>query len=181
MSSSCRKATEVLGRVEYGSTAAAPTEGRDPTPGPGAYRRAERFVSADVGGHHGLLRKELHRQRADQALADRLHNSSTSTLVQLRDPLADHAHADADELIYVVAGEGTHKVAGQERQLSGGVFTIVPRGNSHSIVRRGRQPLVIISTLSGPPCQTDSSSAQGSGLRAQARSSSQWSKVLPEP
>jgi hypothetical protein len=25
--------------------------------------------------------------------------SSTSTLVQLRDPLADHAHADSDELI----------------------------------------------------------------------------------
>ena len=63
------------------------------------------------------------------------------------------SHADADELIYVVAGEGTHKVAGQERQLSGGVFAIVPRGNSHSMVRRGRQPLVIISTLSGPPCQ----------------------------
>jgi mannose-6-phosphate isomerase-like protein (cupin superfamily) len=82
-------------------------------------------------------------------------NSSTSTLVQLRDPLADHAHADADELIYVVAGEGTHKVAGQERQLAGGVFAIVPRGNSHSIVRRGRQPLVMISTLSGPPCQPE--------------------------
>ena len=79
--------------------------------------------------------------------------SSTSTLVQVRDPLPDHAHADADELIYVVAGEGTHKVAGQERQLAGGVFAIVPRGNSHSMVRRGRQPLVIISTLSGPPCQ----------------------------
>ena len=80
-------------------------------------------------------------------------NSSTSTLVQLRELLADQAHPDADELIYVVAGEGTHKVAGQERQLSGGVFAIVPRGNSHSIVRRGGRPLVIISTLSGPPCQ----------------------------
>ncbi len=82
-------------------------------------------------------------------------NSSTSSLVQIRDPLADHAHADADELIYVVAGEGTHKVAGQERQLASGVFVIVPRGNSHSIVRRGRQPLVMISTLSGPPCQKE--------------------------
>jgi mannose-6-phosphate isomerase-like protein (cupin superfamily) len=82
-------------------------------------------------------------------------NSSTSTLVQLRDPLPDHVHADADELIYIVAGEGTHKVAGQERPLSGGVFAIVPRGNSHSIVRRGRQPLVMISTLSGPACQKE--------------------------
>ncbi len=79
--------------------------------------------------------------------------SSTSTLVQLRDPLADHAHADADELIYIVAGEGTHKIGGKEQPLSGGVFTIIPRGTTHSLTRRGRQPLVIISTLSGPPCQ----------------------------
>jgi len=79
--------------------------------------------------------------------------SSTSTLVQLRDPVADHAHADADELIYIVAGEGTHKIGGKEQSLSGGVFTIIPRGTTHSLTRRGRQPLVIISTLSGPPCQ----------------------------
>jgi mannose-6-phosphate isomerase-like protein (cupin superfamily) len=79
--------------------------------------------------------------------------SATSTLVQLRDPLADHAHNDSDELIYVVAGEGTHKVAGREYPLSGGVFSVVPRGVTHGIVRRGRQPLVIISTMSGPPCQ----------------------------
>jgi len=79
--------------------------------------------------------------------------ASTSTLVQLRDPLADHAHNDADELIYVVAGEGTHKVGGREYPLSGGVFSVVPRGVTHGIVRRGRQPLVIISTMSGPPCQ----------------------------
>jgi mannose-6-phosphate isomerase-like protein (cupin superfamily) len=80
--------------------------------------------------------------------------SSTSTLIQLREPLVEHAHADADELIYVVAGEGTHKVAGKDQALSGGVFSIVPRGITHGIVRRSRQPLVIISTLSGPPCQT---------------------------
>jgi mannose-6-phosphate isomerase-like protein (cupin superfamily) len=82
--------------------------------------------------------------------------SSTSTLVQLREPIADHAHTDADELIYVVAGEGTHKVGGREHSLSGGVFSTVPRGMTHSIVRRGRQPLVIISTLSGPACQPGS-------------------------
>jgi hypothetical protein len=81
--------------------------------------------------------------------------SSTSTLVQLREPLADHNHADQDELIYVVAGEGTLKIDGRDYSLSGGVFSAVPRGTSHSIVRRGRQPLVLISTLGGTPCQPD--------------------------
>ncbi len=79
--------------------------------------------------------------------------SSSSTVIQLRDPLAEHSHADQDELIYVVAGEGSHRIAGRDYQVSGGVFTVVPRGTPHSITRRGRQPLVIISTLSGTPCQ----------------------------
>jgi mannose-6-phosphate isomerase-like protein (cupin superfamily) len=81
-------------------------------------------------------------------------STTTSMLVQLREPLAEHAHADADELIYIVAGEGTHKIGGREYQLSSGVFSIVPRGVTHVITRRGRQPLVFISTMSGPPCQT---------------------------
>jgi mannose-6-phosphate isomerase-like protein (cupin superfamily) len=79
--------------------------------------------------------------------------SASSQVIQLRDPLADHSHADQDELIYVVAGEGSHRVGGRDFQLSGGVFSVVPRGTTHSITRRGRQPLVIISTLSGTPCQ----------------------------
>jgi mannose-6-phosphate isomerase-like protein (cupin superfamily) len=79
--------------------------------------------------------------------------SSTATVIQLRDPLAEHSHADQDELIYVVAGEGSHRIAGHDYQLSGGVFSAVPRGTTHSITRRGRQPLVLISTLSGTPCQ----------------------------
>lgn len=78
--------------------------------------------------------------------------TTTSTLMQLREPLSEHGHADADELLYVVAGEGTQKIGGREYQLSGGVFSIVPRGVTHSITRSGRQPLVIISTLSGPEC-----------------------------
>jgi hypothetical protein len=81
--------------------------------------------------------------------------STASMLVQLKEPIAEHTHGDADELIYVVGGEGTHKVGGREYPLSSGVFTVVPRGVSHSIVRRGRLPLVFISTLSGPPCQPE--------------------------
>jgi quercetin dioxygenase-like cupin family protein len=79
--------------------------------------------------------------------------SAMSQVIQLRDPLAEHTHADQDESIYVVAGEGSHRVGGRDFQLSGGVYSVVPRGTAHSITRRGRQPLVIISTLSGTPCQ----------------------------
>jgi mannose-6-phosphate isomerase-like protein (cupin superfamily) len=78
---------------------------------------------------------------------------STATLVQTKDPVAEHTHADADETIYVVAGEGMHRVAGRETPVSAGVFAVVPRGTPHSLTRRGSRPLIFVSTLAGPPCQ----------------------------
>jgi mannose-6-phosphate isomerase-like protein (cupin superfamily) len=78
---------------------------------------------------------------------------STSTLVQTKDPVAEHTHADADETIYVVAGEGMHRVAGRETAVSAGSFAVVPRGTPHSLTRRGSRPLIFVSTLAGPPCQ----------------------------
>jgi hypothetical protein len=78
---------------------------------------------------------------------------TTATLVQTKDPVAEHTHADADETIYVVAGEGMHRVAGRETAVEAGTFAIVPRGTPHSLTRRGSRPLIFVSTLAGPPCQ----------------------------
>jgi mannose-6-phosphate isomerase-like protein (cupin superfamily) len=78
--------------------------------------------------------------------------SASSNLLQLRDPLAPHSHADSDEMLYVVAGEGTHKISGRDVPLSAGVFAVVPRGTPHSIVRRGSRPIIVLSILSGEPC-----------------------------
>ncbi len=78
---------------------------------------------------------------------------STSTLVQTKDPVAEHTHADADETIYVVAGEGVHRIGGRDTAVSAGTFSVVPRGTPHSLTRRGSRPLIFVSTLAGPPCQ----------------------------
>jgi mannose-6-phosphate isomerase-like protein (cupin superfamily) len=77
---------------------------------------------------------------------------ASSRLLQFREPLAEHVHAENDELLYVVAGEGTHKLKGQEIPLEAGLFATVPRGTPHSIVRKGRNPLVILSIVT-EPCQ----------------------------
>ena len=79
-------------------------------------------------------------------------SSSTTTLVQLREPLADHSHIDADELIYVVAGEGTERVNNRDSALAAGTYALIPRGMSHSITRKGSRPLIYLSILSGPAC-----------------------------
>jgi mannose-6-phosphate isomerase-like protein (cupin superfamily) len=79
--------------------------------------------------------------------------SATSKLLQLREPLGEHVHADSDELLYVVAGEGTHRVAGRDIPLQAGVFATVPRGVSHSITRKGRNPIIVLSIVT-EPCQS---------------------------
>lgn len=78
---------------------------------------------------------------------------TTSTLVQTKEPVTEHTHADADETIYVVAGEGMHRIGGRDSAVEAGTFAVVPRGTPHSLTRRGSRPLIFVSTLAGPPCQ----------------------------
>jgi mannose-6-phosphate isomerase-like protein (cupin superfamily) len=76
--------------------------------------------------------------------------SASSKVVQLREPLAEHTHQNADELIYVVAGEGTHKIKGNDIPLDAGMFVTVPRGTPHAITRKGRNPIIVLSIVTEP-------------------------------
>lgn len=76
----------------------------------------------------------------------------TATIIQLRQELAEHAHADADEFLYVAAGGGTASVGGKEYSLQTGTFLMVPRTVWHTLAARGRNPLVLLSMRAGEPC-----------------------------
>ena len=78
--------------------------------------------------------------------------SATTRLLQLRDSLASHTHADSDEVIYVIAGEGMVRIGEQMLQIAPGTLTVIPRGLAHNTERRGRSPLILLSTLAGAPC-----------------------------
>ncbi|MGH9314551.1 MAG: cupin domain-containing protein, partial [Vicinamibacterales bacterium] len=78
--------------------------------------------------------------------------TSKTTLLQLREPLGEHTHADGDEVLYVVAGEATHKVGGRETRIEPGTYSLVPRGVPHSITRRGTNPIVLLLVETGQPC-----------------------------
>ena len=80
--------------------------------------------------------------------------ATATTLIQTNEPIKEHVHADADEMINVVAGEGMHRVNGRESAVEAGTFVVVPRGTPHSLTRRGSRPLIFVSTLAGPPCQS---------------------------
>jgi mannose-6-phosphate isomerase-like protein (cupin superfamily) len=73
-------------------------------------------------------------------------------LILTRETLAAHTHADADETLYVVAGEASLKLGGQDYALSAGSFALVPRGADHTLARKGKNPVIVLSTLNGPAC-----------------------------
>jgi hypothetical protein len=79
---------------------------------------------------------------------------STTRLLQLHEAIAEHTHSELDEILYVVAGEGTVRVRTESSNLAAGSLSVIPRGLPHAIEQRGRNPLIIISTVSGAPCTT---------------------------
>jgi len=77
---------------------------------------------------------------------------ATTRLLQLREPISAHTHADLDEILYIVAGEGGLRIAEQVTAVGPGSLSVIPRGVSHGIERRGKNPLIVLSMLVGAPC-----------------------------
>jgi Cupin domain/Carboxypeptidase regulatory-like domain len=74
-----------------------------------------------------------------------------SVLMQINEPVGEHTHADADEFIYVVAGQGTARFGERQEPLSAGVFMLIPRGAAHAFTAT-KKPLVLVSTRAGEQC-----------------------------
>jgi mannose-6-phosphate isomerase-like protein (cupin superfamily) len=79
--------------------------------------------------------------------------TGTATLHQLRDSWLAHTHDTAEEWLYVVAGEGTLRIGTTEQKVQAGTFSLVPHTVTHAIIPQGRNPLILISVLSGPACK----------------------------
>jgi mannose-6-phosphate isomerase-like protein (cupin superfamily) len=79
--------------------------------------------------------------------------TSTAALIQLHDPIEEHTHADFDEYLYVIAGQGTARIKTEDQPLTAGVFVMVPRGVSHALAASGKNPLVLLSVRPGDRCQ----------------------------
>lgn len=76
----------------------------------------------------------------------------SATLIQINDPIANHAHADADEYIYVIAGQGNAKLGTREESLGPGVYLLIPRGLEHAFTAGPKKPLVMIAVRAGDVC-----------------------------
>lgn len=79
--------------------------------------------------------------------------ATASRMIEFRDELPSHVHEGADEMLYVVAGEGAVKIGSSEQSLAPGDLVIVPRGTEHSLTHKGRTPsLLLLSVISDQLC-----------------------------
>jgi len=76
----------------------------------------------------------------------------TVRLLQMREGVGQHAHHGGDEVIYVVAGEGSVRIGETPTPLRAGSLVVVTNGISHAFERAGKNPLIVVSTLVGSPC-----------------------------
>jgi Cupin domain/Carboxypeptidase regulatory-like domain len=78
----------------------------------------------------------------------------TVRLLQVRESIASHVHDRMDEVLYVVAGEGAVRLADGTKTVNAGTLIVVPHGSEHAFERRGKNPLIVLSTLAGAPCES---------------------------
>ena len=126
--------------------APAPPAPVPPTVGPAGQPRTLSIVE--------MIEKEIipgNQPRRDSLVS--CSGNSRSTLVQLNQDQAERLYDTAEVTYYVIAGEGTAKMAGRDAALVAGSFVSVPRGTAHSLIRRGRRPLIMLATVSGTPCE----------------------------
>jgi len=76
----------------------------------------------------------------------------TVRLLQMREGIAQHVHESGDEVLYVVAGEGTVRIGDAATPVRPGSLVVVTNGTGHALERGGKNPLIVLSTLAGSPC-----------------------------
>jgi len=77
---------------------------------------------------------------------------AASKLIVAKASVAAHQHADADEFLYVVYGDGTLTVGDKTVPLTAGMFAIAPRTVSHAVTKKGGKEIVLLIVQSGKPC-----------------------------
>ncbi len=61
-----------------------------------------------------------------------------------------HNHPNAEEMLYVVRGEGEQEIADETRSISAGDMLYIPEGVYHGTINTGWEPLVLIAVYAPP-------------------------------
>ncbi len=72
------------------------------------------------------------------------------SLVQLRGHLKAHYHAQHDEMVYILSGQGVMTVGETKRPVQAGDIISIKRNVIHTVEARSTQPLTALSIMSPP-------------------------------
>jgi hypothetical protein len=100
-----------------------------------------------------LLEKEFVRGQPRRETLLSCSGSERAAMIQLNEPMPERLYENADAIYYVLGGEATLMLNGKETKLGLNGFASVPRGTPHSFAKRGNRLLVLLSVLSGEPCE----------------------------
>lgn len=96
--------------------------------------------------------------KSKDAVAEHVIGCSGDTeakLIRLTGGLESQTHANADVMLYMIAGDATLTMNGKDSNIGPGWFGLVPRGTTHTINRRGNKPLLVLSIESGQACSNN--------------------------
>ena len=100
-----------------------------------------------------LLEKEFVGKQPRRETLLSCSGNERAAMIQLNEAMPERLYENADAIYYVLGGEGTLMLNGKEMKLGLNGFASVPRGTSHSFSKRGTRLLVLLSVLSGEPCE----------------------------
>jgi mannose-6-phosphate isomerase-like protein (cupin superfamily) len=100
-----------------------------------------------------LLEKEYVGKQPRRETLLSCSGNQRAAMIQLNESMPERLYENADAIYYVLGGEGTLMLNGKETKLGLNGFASVPRGTSHSFSKRGSRLLVLLSVLSGEPCE----------------------------
>ena len=79
-------------------------------------------------------------------------DGGTARILQVKDPITNQVNADADQILYVLGGNGIVRIRDQEHKATAGWFALIPRGVPLGVRRDGRTPVVTLTAAMGAPC-----------------------------
>jgi mannose-6-phosphate isomerase-like protein (cupin superfamily) len=100
-----------------------------------------------------LAEKQLSGNQARRETLVSCSGNTRTTLVLLNQDQADRLYEGAETEYYVIAGQGAVRMNGRDTPMSAGSYASIPRNTSHGIAKRGNRPLILLSVLSGEPCE----------------------------
>lgn len=124
----------------------------EPSPAPAPAGQAAKAGDSRVVSIADLAERSLNGREPIKLVPVGCSGLDNTQMIVLRETLTSPANPEVDQMLYVVAGEATLSLAGHDQTVTSGWFALVPRGMPHTLTRRGRNPVIVLSIVGGQSC-----------------------------